>query len=282
MTDWDLLQTLVIVAESSDLTAAARSLGVSQAAISQRLDRLESDWKLPLFYSVGRRRKLKPWAFELVDILKPALMDVQSKVNFALQSWIDPSMIHVRLGATRDVLSMISRHLDFPGVIELVPSNTQSALLKLQEFEVDLAILEESPRIPGLISRPLFQDHLVIISPKGWQLPKQEVVRFLFKEKNFIAYTKDLKYLRKILKEVELPLSEIHPKMIVNDWRLIIDFVSQKKGWSIVPLRLLGGIEGIQKQKLGLKEEGLLDYFIVFQMGSRKLPWFRNFILSKI
>ncbi|WP_225433222.1 helix-turn-helix domain-containing protein [Limosilactobacillus reuteri] len=60
------LTTLMVVAQTGSLTAAAQQLFITQPAVSQQLASLEADLDVPLLVHHGRRVKLTPASTELV------------------------------------------------------------------------------------------------------------------------------------------------------------------------------------------------------------------------
>jgi LysR family carnitine catabolism transcriptional activator len=279
MTEWDLIQTFVIVAESKDLTEAAQKLGVTQAAVSQRLTRLEKAWKLPLFFSVGRKRRLKPWNQEFAFALKPILREAEFRIEQALKNWVDPTKIRLRIGARREVLSAIAEKFNFPGIIELIPCDEQRALDLLQNFQLDVAIMSKSPSVPGLISHQLFEDHSIAICPSKWS---ESNVASLAKERPYISFSDDLIFVREALQGLHFDIKSLRVSTTVEDWELVIALVRQGKGWSIVPSRLLGGVQGVRKLPLKGASQVRTKYFLAYQRHSRKILWFRKYVIENI
>lgn len=73
------LETFIKAAELSSFTAAARSMGLTQAAVSQRIAALERDLGAPLFRRLGGRvvlteagRRLHPFALRILDLHRQA------------------------------------------------------------------------------------------------------------------------------------------------------------------------------------------------------------------
>src|SRR5215213_7290703 len=77
------LETFVEAAERGSFTAAARQLGVSQAAVSQRVQQLESELRTPLFRRAGggvtltdAGRRLHDHARRILDLTAAAWADL--------------------------------------------------------------------------------------------------------------------------------------------------------------------------------------------------------------
>src|SRR5436853_1819824 len=77
------LETFVRAAELSSFTAAARALGLTQAAVSQRVQTLEQDLGVPLFHRQGGRvllteagRRLHDYAQRILALHRDARQEV--------------------------------------------------------------------------------------------------------------------------------------------------------------------------------------------------------------
>src|SRR3546814_8016879 len=65
--DLDLLRTLVTVEKANTFSGAAQALFKTQSAITQQMQRLESQMGCPLFQKKGRRRILTAQGQQLAD-----------------------------------------------------------------------------------------------------------------------------------------------------------------------------------------------------------------------
>jgi DNA-binding transcriptional LysR family regulator len=82
------LETFVKAAEHSSFTAAARALGLTQAAVSQRVQALEQAVGVPLFARQGGRvllteagRRLHPYAQRILALHEEALREVAGRLT---------------------------------------------------------------------------------------------------------------------------------------------------------------------------------------------------------
>ena len=93
------LTTLMVVAQTGSLTAAAQQLFITQPAVSQQLASLEADLGVPLLVHQGRRVKLTAAATELVAYAQRLGQDNQAVLKRLRLAQTPP----LRLGATRSL-----------------------------------------------------------------------------------------------------------------------------------------------------------------------------------
>lgn len=82
------LETFTEAAERSSFTRAARALGLTQAAVSQRIHALERELGVPLFHRTGGKveltdagRRLHEYARRILDLHREARREVAGKVS---------------------------------------------------------------------------------------------------------------------------------------------------------------------------------------------------------
>jgi len=188
------LQTVRIVraiAETGSITAAARSLGYSQPAISQHLQRAESRLELPLVTRVGRSVRLT----EAGTLLARHAIAITSAIDAAEGDLADLAGLRtgtVRLAAFPTASSTIVPRLlaalaeTQPGIrVTYIETEPPEAVQMLREGGIDLAITfsypgdradtyRDSPS--GLTMEPLFTEETVVVIPAAHPLAGSDVV----------------------------------------------------------------------------------------------------------
>ena len=154
--DWDLYQSLHAVVRAGSLSAAARTLGLSQPTVGRHIEQLEQSLGLPLF--TRSPQGLRPT--ELALALAPSLDAMASAAQAALREasgGADTVSGVIRLTASEvigaEVLPelLADFHEQHPGVvIELVLSNRAEDLL---HREADIAVRMMRPTQTGLLAR---------------------------------------------------------------------------------------------------------------------------------
>ena len=156
--DWDLYQSLHAVVRAGSLSAAARTLGLSQPTVGRHVEQLEQALGQPLF--TRSPQGLRPTEFALA--LAPSLEAMASAAQIALREASGGAEAIggvIRLAASEvigaEVLPALLAefHEQHPGVvIELALSNRAEDLL---HREADIAVRMMRPTQTGLLARRL-------------------------------------------------------------------------------------------------------------------------------
>jgi LysR family transcriptional regulator, low CO2-responsive transcriptional regulator len=167
------LETFVEAAECSGFTAAARSLGISQAAVSQRIQQLESALGCQLFI---RRNggatladagvKLHEYARRILDLhneacdaIKGKRIEVTGELVVAASSVPGEHLLPPLLAAFNARYPKVS--------VRLLVSDSAVVLDQLERREAHLGFVGNRSDRPGFDYRPFACDSLVaVVSPK--------------------------------------------------------------------------------------------------------------------
>lgn len=152
--DFDALRTFVTVVEQGSFTGAARRLFRTQAAITQRIQRLEEDVGRPMFRKSGRGKVLTEEGSRLLDYARRIVALHDEAITSMSEGKVTGE---IRLGAPDDadtVLPTLLRHLSasFPGVRVLIHVARSAYLMQLLangELDIALAAMNQ-PQIPRL------------------------------------------------------------------------------------------------------------------------------------
>lgn len=160
------LEALAALAETGTLTAAARRLGISQPAVSQRLGRLSQRLKAPVFVRQGRQVRLTSAARAVLPLAREAVR------IFSRFPEAPPLALGASQTAAAYYLPARLRPLVEAGLrLSLTVQNSDAVLAKLRQGELDAAVIE-APHAPpaGLLAYPLEKDALVLALPPGHPL----------------------------------------------------------------------------------------------------------------
>lgn len=165
------LEVFLATAREENLTRAAASLAMSQAAASGALRDLEQKFGIQLFDRIGKRLKIN----ELGSYLQPqaeAVIERASELEASLALGGAPG--HLRVGATLTIgnylaVGMIAQFREaFPNAdVSLHVANTRSIADRLARFELDIGMVEGELRHPDLEIIPWRDDELVVFAPPG-------------------------------------------------------------------------------------------------------------------
>lgn len=171
--NFDRLTTFLTAADTLNFTQAARSLSLSQSAVSQQIRELEDDLGLTLFERRGRGLALTPAGDRLRLLATPVMRDLK-RARQSLEGLRDLPQGVLSLGASNTLgiyllpsaLGRFSQR--YPGVrVSLKVGETGDLLRDLQSGELDLALVEQDPppgRLSGWEKEALLEDELILIA----------------------------------------------------------------------------------------------------------------------
>lgn len=182
------------VAEAGSFTRAARELGLSQSAASQRVAALERRLGTRLVVrhpprgaAAGGRLPLTPAGELLLGYTRQLLRTLEAARTAlaGLGDGADPAAVVGRLrlavedGATQRLLvpvllALRERHPRVVVSVSVEP--TDAALERLREGELDLALVVKPDAAAGVELEPLGRDELVAVAPPGYPWGERTVV----------------------------------------------------------------------------------------------------------
>lgn len=154
--DWNQVRAFLATVETGSLSAAARSLGLTQPTLSRQVAALERDLGVMLFERIGRSLTLTAAGSELVAAVRD-MGDAARRVSLAASSQSQSIAGLVRISASDVVAAyLLPAALErlqaiAPSIqIEIIASNAVSDLMRR---EADIAIRHVRPTQPDLVAR---------------------------------------------------------------------------------------------------------------------------------
>jgi LysR family transcriptional regulator for metE and metH len=177
------LRVLLAIVDAGGLTRAARTLHLSQSALSHQLKQIESCLGVPLFLRLKRRLVLTDAGRRLLDRARPLVRELDDLGDdfrehargergtlrlatecYTCYEWLPPLLQRFR-----------RRH---PGVdVGIVAEATDDPVASLVAGEIDLGIVTRTPEVAGVEEHPLFEDELRLVTPPGHPLTRRPFVR---------------------------------------------------------------------------------------------------------
>jgi DNA-binding transcriptional LysR family regulator len=167
------LETFAEAAERGSFTAAARHLGITQAAVSQRVQQLEASLRTPLFQrraggttltEAGRR--LHAYARRILDLAAEARAavtgipdEVAGELVLAASSVPGQHLLPPVLAAFRTRHPLVRVRVSF--------SDTEAVLREVEHGQVHLGLVGGQGGSPRLEFRRFACDELVLVVPQG-------------------------------------------------------------------------------------------------------------------
>lgn len=218
----DLIKTFAVFAEVGSVDLAAERLGLTQAAVSFQLKRLEKEMGLALFQSLGRRKVLTQIGLDLFRQLAPPLKNLESalkEVSAKTRASQSPS-----LRLLCDPLLVLALN----SVIEITQSFTVESLhqqndLSPEATAPDLVFVTELPqRRNKILSKKLCDFELVVVA--------NNVEADLKKAPIYHASVYEL-----LKHRVSNDTKIIEPKLVTSDWLQLLSEIKKSNSWSIMP-----------------------------------------------
>lgn len=170
------LRYLVAMADAGSIRAAARTLGLSQATVTQGLRELEQHSRLNLFVRHSRGIGLTPagsdllaHARRLVAQLEAAELTIERhrgatgghRLSVGITPWVAQTLLAPVLMAFRQAWPQVQ--------IELFDGLSVLAYPRLREGSLDLMVgrVMSGPLMQGLQARPLFRYDMTVVARRG-------------------------------------------------------------------------------------------------------------------
>jgi DNA-binding transcriptional LysR family regulator len=182
--DWQLphLETFSKAAELSSFTGAARVLGLSQAAVSERVQAIEKALGTALFKRQGGRvqlteagQKLYGYAQRILDLHREARREVtgqQAPIEGELLLAASSIPGEHLLPALLARFSQEQPHLRVRATI----SDSMSVMAQVEHGDVSLGLVGRKADNPNLEFRHLASDRMVLVVPRGHALARRKQV----------------------------------------------------------------------------------------------------------
>jgi LysR family transcriptional regulator, low CO2-responsive transcriptional regulator len=165
------LETFSRAAELSSFTGAATALGLTQAAVSQRVQALETALGQPLFHRRGGRvlvteagRKLYEYAQRILDLHRQARREIQGRAApaagellLAASSVPGEHLLPTLLAAFRRTYPQIQ--------VRAAVSDSMAATAQVERGEVHLGLVGRKTDRPHLEFRFLAHDRMLLVVP---------------------------------------------------------------------------------------------------------------------
>lgn len=162
------LDTLLLVAEKKNFTRAAQALSLTQPAVSHHISQLEQELGVRLFVRGNGELMLTPEGETVVRYVR-RMKALEKKMAEELEE-AGRRLTRLRIGITHTaessiVAEVLARYTnENPGIsITIVTDNINNLYDMLENFELDLAVVEGRSTRPELSALMLDTDYLVCV-----------------------------------------------------------------------------------------------------------------------
>jgi DNA-binding transcriptional LysR family regulator len=182
------LETLLAVARSGSVGAAARQRHISASAVSQQVRRLETHFGFKLFERAGRGVRLTATGEAVLPVVRELWSGAESAFG-QLAALGGRHATTLRVAASdylgKGLLAPVLRNLldeEAPVRFQIVTTHSRAGVRLVADGDVDLAVVtgQETPR--GLEDRHLFDQPFVWVGPRRRQREKTSLTERLRNE----------------------------------------------------------------------------------------------------
>ncbi|MGZ5984367.1 MAG: LysR substrate-binding domain-containing protein [Caulobacteraceae bacterium] len=159
------LRAFHAIATEGSFSRAARRLNVAQPTLSQQIKALENRHGAVLFEGRRPPLRLSPVGRELLALTR-RMFATSEEIDELLGDSVGADAFSIRIGgdspiyAVRLAQAVMSAHPE--AAVEVRIDNARDALSRLQEAQVDVAILSDPPMDGQFFYEPLFADYLAV------------------------------------------------------------------------------------------------------------------------
>ena len=166
------------VASHLSFTQAAKSLHLSQPAVSMQVKQMEQQVGLPLFEQIGKQIHLTEAGQEIFHYSRAIgqlLSEAEEVINELKGSQRGKLTISVASTANYFVPTLLGTFHDrFPDItVSLDVTNRETLLEQMEKNEVDLVVMGQPPKEMNLEAGTFMENPLVIIAPPDHPLAKE-------------------------------------------------------------------------------------------------------------
>ncbi len=175
------LEVFLAVARFESVSRAAEELAMSQSAVSGALAEIERQFDIQLFDRTGKRLRLS----SLGQSIRPAaeaLHEQAQELEEALSNQRGTGLL--RVGATLTIgnylaVPLMARFMgEHPGArVSLEVANTSEIVRRVENFEIDVGLIEGELAHPDLETTRWRQDELTVFCAKDHPFAKKKALR---------------------------------------------------------------------------------------------------------
>jgi DNA-binding transcriptional LysR family regulator len=169
--DWNQLKAFLQTAETGSLSAAARTLGLTQPTLSRQVAAIEQHMGVTLFERVGKAMVLTPTGLDLLEHARAmgaaaeALSLVATGRSEAVGGVVSVSASDAVATYLLPPILQRLRARESGIAVEVIASNALSDLLRR---EADIAVRHVKPAQPDLIARLIRETEAHFYASEGW------------------------------------------------------------------------------------------------------------------
>lgn len=293
----DLLKTFMVFVQTGGVEEAARQLGLTQAAVSLQLKKLQEEAGVDLFQNIGRKKILTEFAKDLFQTLAPPFYEIERRLKEVSLYKLSPEQKNIRLGCAAFLMRKSLQILNLPNqnatnqetAISRLNGKVQfkqiseNGFAQLRDDKIDLLITDQPPAESSQwVVLPLFQSKFKWIgSQKAFKKNHMHLRELISMseslQKNPIVASEQNDFLIKTFLG-QSTTQYFEANYYCDDWKSVVDVVAEVDGWSIVPQEVNVNEQEISTVVLPAEICEPVDYFVVYSASLKESPWVQGLI----
>jgi len=243
--EFDDIRAFVAIIDTGSVSGAGRQLFLTQPAVTRRLQRLEHTLGTALVDRERRPLVATPAGHDILEKCRRILRSARD-IKTAVNGNGSPAG-ELRIGVAHALTEIaLTKPLDrlrkrFPRVDVLLTTGWSRALLeqvRLGSLDAAVILLPEDETLPGgVLGTELGKEQLVVVAPKGTGRPKRTLADL--KRVNWILNPEGCGARASLRRALQRANVELRVVLETYNYPLQLNLVARKRGWSLVPARIL-------------------------------------------
>ncbi len=276
--DLEWIKSFVTFAESSGVEETATKLKLTQPAITQHLNKLESFLPKKLFIREGKRKVLTEFGQEFYKQSSLHLRNLDDLLRSSKFLSTEVKDVVLRFGVNNEIYYRICNRIQFEGQLEIFYYRSDEAIKRLLKREIDIAISREAPNSSDVIAVKWYSDTFALVYPKKWQNEvDSKGLETTLKNKNYILNMESFAQTEIALSHFKLQLKDLKTAYKLRDWLAFIKILESGQGWGILPTSFTIDSR-VNTVPIHSKELPKTQFYILYHRTIKNYPGLKNLI----
>lgn len=268
----DLLNHFKVYAESDNMRQAADRLGMTQAALSIQLKKLESLLPMSPFGLVGKKKTLNTYGMSLYKTLAPQFEALQQSIKQVHIKVQNPEEQSIRIGMRRELFETLYSHFSLSGKLDFHFMPHERILEQIKNYKIDVAITHSPPNDLDVIARKIYSEGCTFICHKKWLKNPDDFNKSEFlKQTPIISYNPQMPHISSWLSHCQVDPKSVEPKIISDDWSAVWKFVQNGFGYSIIPNGQLKDDKNLYQFPIPSQVIKETSFYLIYHKGFKAL-----------
>ena len=275
-----LIQSFLAFTQAKNISEAARSLQISQPALTLHLKNFEIFFAEQIFTTQGRRKILTAFGENVRDLLHKRFANLDEDLKSLVDQSQKPEKILVRIGGRSEILNQIAPSIVFPGSLHFIFLDGAAASQSVLDRKVEIAISNHVAKSSPLHAKKLFQSNWNLIAPKKWfkkDLTLKAAFEFLG-DKPLLTYKEAETSLELLIQYYGLK-KPLQSHRTLSHWPSLIAMTDLEQGWAVAPDTFPVGSSTISIP-IASSIIPPTQFFALYRKESSAQAWFKELVQS--